>query len=411
MAPADLFIQLFSKSQNSFWLDREHNFDNRFSVIGSGLPAAGLDDLQRLPSIEDLDLPFDFRPGLVGAVGFEQQNLLLKVDRAIVFDHGNRKMHFIANLPAESEFELWYRAAFLRLALVGGEAAGYRLANEIAPVTTVRARNSKEQYLEMISKAQQRIAAGDVYQLCLTNQVSISSRSDPLATFLRLRDRVPTPYSTFLKIGETAVASASPEQFLVISPNGEISTKPIKGTRPRSGDSREDLEIAAELAGNAKERAENLMIVDLMRNDLGRVAELNSVQVAELFKVETYSTVHQLVSRVTAKLARDKTPIDAFYATFPGGSMTGAPKLSAISIIESLELGQRGIYSGAIGAFGINGWVELGMVIRTLVFEGDQISLGVGGGITIDSDPLAEFEEIQLKANALLEVLGAASPW
>lgn len=411
VAPADLFVQLYSNSPNAFWLDREHNLENPFSVIGSGLPVHEFSELELFKSDEDLELPFEFRPGLVGAVGFEGQKNLLLVDRAIVFDHRNRKMHFLAYAESEAEFKNWYRAAFLRLALVGGEVARYLLKHGDINLESVSARHSKSQYLKLIAGAQRSISNGDVYQLCLTNQINIVAQADPLAIFLKLRVRVPTPYSAYLKIGELAIVCASPEQFLTVSSSGKISTKPIKGTRPRSEDELEDSEIAQELRSNSKERAENLMIVDLMRNDLGKVAEFDTVQVSSLFEIETYATVHQLVSRITAQLSLHKSAIDAFEAAFPGGSMTGAPKIRAIELIAELEAGPRGIYSGAIGSFSGNGSLELGMVIRTLIFEESQISIGVGGGITIDSDPEAEFSEIELKAKALLDVLGAPSPW
>jgi anthranilate/para-aminobenzoate synthase component I len=207
------------------------------------------------------------------------------------------------------------------------------------------------------------------------------------------------------------VVSSSPEQFIQVSPNGLISTKPIKGTRPRDANPELDFANAQELRSNEKERAENLMIVDLMRNDLGKVALADSVKVPKLFEVESYATVHQLVSTVEAQLAQGQTAFTALTASFPGGSMTGAPKVRAMEIIAQLEKGARGVYSGAIGYFGFNGAAEFGMTIRTVVFEGGQASIGVGGGITIDSEPIAELEETKLKAQALLRVLNAPDPW
>jgi len=230
-------------------------------------------------------------------------------------------------------------------------------------------------------------------------------------TFLRLREQNPAPYSAFLRLGERTVVCASPEQFLCATANGSISSKPIKGTRRRGKNPQEDSEIVAELAANEKERAENLMIVDLIRNDLGRVCQVGTVEVPKLFDVETYATVHQLVSTVVGKLAPGASVFDAIEAAFPGGSMTGAPKLRAIELIREMEAGERGIYSGALGYIGSNGAMDLGMVIRTLVFDGQNVTIGVGGGITIDSDPVAELEETKLKAKALLRALGADDPW
>jgi para-aminobenzoate synthetase len=198
---------------------------------------------------------------------------------------------------------------------------------------------------------------------------------------------------------------------LLASVDGTVSTKPIKGTRPRGSNDAEDRAIALDLRADQKERAENLMIVDLMRNDLGRVCEVGSVDVPKLFEVETYATVHQLVSTVVGKLLPEASVLDAVESAFPGGSMTGAPKLRAIEIISELEAGPRGVYSGAIGFITSNGAAELGMTIRTIVFENGRATIGVGGGITIDSVPEAELEETKLKAKALLRALGADDPW
>jgi anthranilate/para-aminobenzoate synthase component I len=197
----------------------------------------------------------------------------------------------------------------------------------------------------------------------------------------------------------------------LVKPSGLVSTKPIKGTRPRSADPIKDKALADELRNNEKERAENLMIVDLMRNDIGRVVHPDSIKVSKLFEIESYATVHQLVSTVEGQLAPGETAVSAMAAAFPGGSMTGAPKLRAMEIISELEKGPRGVYSGAVGYFGFNGAAEFGMTIRTIVFEGTRAYIGVGGGITSDSDPMAELEETKLKAQALLRALNAPDPW
>ena len=190
-----------------------------------------------------------------------------------------------------------------------------------------------------------------------------------------------------------------------------ISSKPIKGTRRRGATPEEDDQIALELQGNQKERAENLMIVDLMRNDFGQVCKTGSVEVTSLFEIETYATVHQLVSTVVGELSDGSGALNAIDSAFPGGSMTGAPKIRAMEIIADLEQGNRGIYSGALGYIGADGVAELGMTIRTIVFEEGKARIGVGGGITIDSDPDAELDETKLKAKALLRALGADDPW
>ena len=393
--PADAFLQFFANQANSFWLDREHHRSAAFSIVGAGIPS---NDLQ-IQNYEDKELPFEWRPGLVGFFSYEGEPNFLAVDRAMVFDHGARKVYLVGLFDSQSNFQNWCNAVFLRLGLIGGELASYRL------------RNDSSSYLGMIQTAQKHIAAGDVYQICLTNQIEITHSLDPLAVFLNLREINPAPYSAFIRIGAISLVSSSPEQFLQVSALGVVSTKPIKGTRPRSSDTVLDLANAEELLTNEKERAENLMIVDLMRNDIGRVARADSVRVPKLFEIESYATVHQLVSTVEAQLADGESALTALRAAFPGGSMTGAPKSRAMEIIEKLEAGKRGAYSGAIGYFGFNGSADFGMTIRTIVFEQDKATIGVGGGITSDSEPVAELEETKLKAQALLKVLKASDPW
>ena len=231
-------------------------------------------------------------------------------------------------------------------------------------------------------------------------------RPHPVDAYLALRAGSPSHHGGLLRFGDTALLSASPEQFLTVTPGGLITTKPIKGTRARSRMADRDRELRDELEGSDKERAENLMIVDLMRNDLGRIAELGSVQVTNLLAVESYAHVHQLVSTVEARLAAGLTGVDAVASCFPAGSMTGAPKISAMTILDALECGPRGLYAGAFGYLGRNGAVDLAMVIRSIVLSPDGASIGTGGGITALSDPLEEIEETRLKAAALLAVLG-----
>lgn len=417
--PSDAFVLLFATHPHCFWLDREHHPEHRFSVIGgakgaiAGNQRSSLDQVLEKFQFEDRgDLPFEFRPGLVGVLGFEAEaDRLLEVDRAIVFDHDSQKIWFIGLFANEQQFDDWMQAALLRFALVGGQQAQYRDLKAGGEIGAPMLRHSAGDYLALIEQAQVHIRSGDVYQLCLTNQIRIETSVDPLLTFLRLREQNPAPYAGFLRVDGASVVSASPEQFLSIDGSGWLSSKPIKGTRRRGANPTEDAEIARELSSNEKERAENLMIVDLMRNDFGRVCEVGTVDVPKLFEVETYATVHQLVSTIRGHLLAGAGPFDAVNAAFPGGSMTGAPKLRAIEILEELEAGPRGIYSGAMGYISASGVAELGMVIRTLVFSEGTVTIGVGGGITIDSDPVAELEETKLKARALLRALGADDPW
>lgn len=406
--PANAFLQFFANEPNAFWLDREANPDSPFSVVGAGLPTGEI----KVSNHTDADLPFDWRPGLVGFFEYEGAAKFLKVDRAMVFDHAARRVYLVGLFDSPEEFENWCNAAFLRLGLIGGELAAFRLKNSAAgAISRVSLRHDADSYMNMIEKAQQHIRAGDVYQICLTNQISLEHKLDPLAVFLDLRELNPAPYAAYLRIGDLVLVCSSPEQFLQVSSAGLVSTKPIKGTRPRGVDAESDQQNADELRNNEKERAENLMIVDLMRNDIGRVAKADTVKVPKLFEVETYATVHQLVSTVEAELAEGQDAFTALTAAFPGGSMTGAPKSRAMEIIKNLEAGHRGVYSGAVGYFGFNGAADFGMTIRSLVFEGSRATIGVGGGITSDSDPIAELEETKLKAQALLRVLNAPDPW
>lgn len=417
--PADVFIALHAGDQNAFWLDREFHPTARFSVIGASthvvkgerLDSANFSSWLTEQPDQNLDLPFDFRPGLVGFITYEGVATFLGVDRAMVFDHDQKTIYFIGNFQLQSDFDAWHHAALLRLALCGGEQASYRMQNQPLLASAAKARHAGADYVAMIKTAQEHIAAGDVYQICLTNQIELQVSGDPLLAYLELRLVNPAPYAAYLKIGETQVLSSSPEQFLRIDANGRMSTKPIKGTRRRDLDRQVDAKIADELRKNEKERAENLMIVDLMRNDLGQVAEPASVKVERLFDVESYATVHQLVSTVEAQLAAPFTSIDAVLAAFPGGSMTGAPKARAMQIIQHLESSGRGIYSGVVGYIASTGAAEFGMTIRTIVVEAERASIGVGGGITIDSEPHFELEETKLKASALISLLQAPDPW
>ena len=419
--PADVFVQFYAAEPSAFWLDREFAAENRFSVMGAGNPIPNSritkqdevsSALARMAFRSNLELPFDWRPGLVGTLTYEGEERFIEVSRAIVFDHQSQGMYFIGLFESQSDFDFWHHAALLRLGLSGGQVANYLHAqpSELATATS-SLRHSADDYLAMISTAQSHISIGDVYQVCLTNELTVETGEDPLAVFLRLRLSNPAPYSTFLKFLDLAVVSSSPEQFLKVHASGTVSTKPIKGTRPRGATDEHDVKIARELQSDAKERAENLMIVDLMRNDIGRVSKVGSVAVPKLFEIESYATVHQLVSTVTGELAYGESAWTAILAAFPGGSMTGAPKIRAMEIIEELELGPRGTYSGCLGYLGAEGSAEFAMTIRSIIFQDGRATIGVGGGITIDSDPASELEETKLKAKALLAALNAADPW
>lgn len=410
---ADTFIAFFANQPGCFWLDREHHSHERFSIIGAG---RGVSRLEPELFKDDKDLPFRFRPGFVGVVHYpatagelgEVEGLA--VDRAFVYDHDSRAMHFVGLFESRFEFDEWFHAALLRLALIAGDAASHQLNHQAATAAVLEPRVSKANYLEQIRSCQQHIAAGDVYQICLTTKIEGDYSGDELSYFLRLRKKNPAPYAGFLRVGSRTYVTISPERFITVH-NTRVLSSPIKGTRPRSEDELEDQRLLEELGTDSKERAENLMIVDLIRNDLSIACDPASINVESLLAIKTYSTVHQLVSDVSGELREGKSGLDALLALLPGGSMTGAPKLSAISILDQLEAGERQGYSGGIGWIDGNWNMDLGMVIRTAVFHQGRVSIGIGGGITSDSQPEREHDEIVLKSNALVSALGARVNW
>jgi para-aminobenzoate synthetase component 1 len=252
-------------------------------------------------------------------------------------------------------------------------------------------------YPPLVQKVIDYIYAGDIYQANLTRRYQTHFTGDPFNLYRRLRLNNPAPFAAYIKDEQHVVASASPELFLKVI-NGQVETKPIKGTARRDlNNPVHDRQLAVDLMNSEKDRAENLMIVDLMRNDLSRVCRPGSVKVPKLWDVETYATVHHLVSTVVGQLEGDKTAIDLLKATFPGGSITGAPKIRAMEIIAELEPTCRGVYCGSIGFIGFDGSMDLNIAIRTFVLTNDILTFQVGGGIVADSDPLAEYEETRTK--------------
>jgi para-aminobenzoate synthetase len=261
-------------------------------------------------------------------------------------------------------------------------------------------------YLDAIAAAQQALHDGESYELCLTNRLRLPvGAADPLAIFARQRRLNPAPYGAFLRFGDLAVLSSSPERFLRISPGGEVEARPVKGTRARGATPAEDARLREELRTSVKDRAENLMIVDLLRNDLSRTCEVGSVVVDELIGLETHPHVHQLVSTIRGSLRDARDPLGCVEACFPGGSMTGAPKLRSMEILDRLEPEPRGIYSGALGYLGLGGGVDLSIVIRTAVLRDGVATVGSGGAITVRSDPEEEWREMLLKAQPMLSAL------
>ncbi|WP_423059149.1 aminodeoxychorismate synthase component I [Brevibacterium linens] len=386
------------------------------------------------------DLPFDFRLGWVGYLGYELKaevgspNLhdsdlpdavMMFLDRALVIDHDTNSIHLLAlrqadDPPGHAANQDWFDHTRARIASVPAEEVSgtdqRRATSSKADTSTpaerrnpiLVARHSRREYLDLIDQVQEKITDGETYEVCLTNMLegTTDPHESPLEMYLRLREDNPTPFGAFIRTREAVILSTSPERFLRIGADGRVESKPIKGTRPRGANQAEDEAIKAELAASVKDRSENLMIVDLVRHDLGRTAELGSVQVDTLFGIESYATVHQMVSTVSSRLAEDASPVACVRAAFPPGSMTGAPKLRTMTTIEELEAGPRGVYSGAVGYFSLGGAVDLSLVIRTLVVQGETLSYGVGGAIVALSDSEEEYEETVAKAAPVLRLLG-----
>ncbi|GAB7108601.1 aminodeoxychorismate synthase component I [Streptomyces phaeofaciens JCM 4814] len=453
--------ELFARGPHGFWLDSASHGDGdaRFSVLGDGsgphaeyvtyqvdtrtvrVERAGRPDERLAQGFFDyLDaqvraralpvddtLPFSFSLGYVGYLGYELKAeagasavhtsptpdaALLFADRAVVVDHAEHSTYLLAlgTTADDPDAVKWLDATAARLELLPAETPRQRRPLTSAPSLAEAAltqRHGREQYLERIGECLTEIRNGESYEICLTNSFATDTVLDPLPAYRVLRGISPVPYGALLDFPGVAVLSASPERFLTIGTDGVAESKPIKGTRPRGASAEEDAALREGLRASEKDRAENLMIVDLLRNDLNTVCEVGSVHVPKLFDVETYPPVHQLVSTVRGTLRRNVSAVDCVRACFPGGSMTGAPKLRTMEIIDRLEEGPRGVYSGALGWFSLNGAADLSIVIRTLVATPEGSSFGVGGAVIALSDPVEEFEETLVKSRAMAATLTA----
>lgn len=423
--PEAAFRALAADGGDLFWLD---SGAHGVHVLGAGtriLPPRGavLDTLRAELAREPIELyraypGFDgFRLGLVGWVGYEVREettgvavtrrsrhpeaAFLRVDRALAIDVERGTADLLA-LGDEWTGDLAAWRDDLERRLADPPAARPVPASD----ATVRWRDDEATYLANVRACLDAIREGETYQICLTTTAEIDGDFDDVASYLALRATSKSHHGGFLRIAGTSLLSASPERFLEVDAEGLVRTRPIKGTRPRATIETVDQELAVELEESEKERAENVMIVDLMRNDLSRVCDLGSVAVTSLLAVESYPAVHQLVSEVEGRLRTGLTAVDALGACFPAGSMTGAPKIRATQLLDALESGPRGLYAGTFGFFGYDGQADLAMVIRTVVMDADGASVGAGGGITTLSDPDEEYAEMRLKARAPLAALG-----
>lgn len=270
--------------------------------------------------------------------------------------------------------------------------------------TPINSLFTPQSYCRAVTRAREYIAAGDIFEVNLSQRLQTQLTVEPWELYRRLRQVNPAPFAAYLPLREGTIASASPERFLRVS-QGQVETRPIKGTRPRGRTPAEDAALRQELWNSAKDRAELVMIIDLERNDLGRVCQVGSVRVPELFALEEYATVFHLVSTVTGTLQPGRDMVDLWRATFPGGSITGAPKVRSMEIIEELEPVRRSVYTGAIGYLGFDGEADWNIVIRTFLLAGGQAYFQVGGAVTADSEPEREYQETLDKARGLIQAL------
>ena len=453
--PPEAFQRLYADAEHAFWLDSSAVIPNhsRFSFMGdaSGPHGAALlyqsadrsltvrtsvgTRTEQIPSLLaelrkrldgpvqlDPSLPFDFQTGLVGFFGYEFRNdvglpasrraatpdaAFVDSERCVVFDHAERRVYLVARVgPSSEDPAIWFDRA--DRALFGHERTGSQpvLANK--PVIAHLA-DGPETYQGKIRHCQTELAAGESYQICLSSEFSVTCDVGAFETYRALRALNPAPHAAYLRFGDLALLSSSPERFLRVDPDRVVWAKPIKGTCPRGSTTKDDARLAEWLRNDEKTRSENLMIVDLLRNDIGRIASTGSIRVPKLMDVESYATVHQLVSTVAGELRPDRDCLDCVAAAFPGGSMTGAPKVRTLSIIDRLEERARGPYSGALGYLTYGARMDLSIVIRAIVMDGPKVSVASGGAIVAMSNPEDEFNEMLLKARAPLAALALAS--
>jgi anthranilate/para-aminobenzoate synthase component I len=453
---ADIFRTLFGASLNNYWLDskRSDSVKARFSFMGDdsgphafvvsqrvGAPVvmqykngtrrshtgdiftyfeAALDEYALT---DDPPLPFNFRGGYVGYFGYGlmavTENIVGKTstladahfifsDRFIAIDHAEDTVYLVAVYEDNVEsVNRWFEQVETALRTIQRVAPPPPAALIRPETLEPYLIDGRDEYLAKIAVCQEKISAGESYEICLTSRVRVPlSAERPLDVFnlyLVLRETNPAPYACFMQSPDFSVLCSSPERFLKVDRNGGIEARPIKGTTPRDPNADQDEENRRRLKLDKRYFSENLMIVDLLRNDLARSCVPGSISVPELMEVESYATVHQLVSSIRGTV-RDSV-MQCVAGCFPGGSMTGAPKHRTLEIIDDIESAPRGVYSGALGYISLNTTVDLNIVIRTIVISDGLAEIGVGGAITHLSDPLDEFEEIKLKALAPFSAL------
>lgn len=438
-----------------FFLDSSCEYENRgrFSILGCGPflvfkcksghislewqdgraenfnanPFLALKEIFKRYPVPGGDYELPFTCGAVGYFSYDLKNfvedltdnasddlnipdcILAFYDRAVICDNLDKKTYISSSGLPETDSDKNSRRRRERLEelkeKIFSAASGQNSRFIDSSDARLESNFTKASYMEAIEKAKDYIRKGDIYQVNLSQRFETELNMEPFRLYTRLRAVNPAPFSSFLDFGDVVIASSSPERFL-LKKGRYIETRPIKGTRPRGNDGASDLLLERELLASPKDRAEHIMILDLERNDLGRICEYGSVLPAESMILEKYANVFHLVSTVAGTLRKDIDPIDCLLAAFPGGSITGAPKIRSMEIIDELEPVKRSIYTGAIGYISFDGNMDTSIAIRTFVIKGGKAYFQVGGGIVADSDPGKEYEETLHKAKGLMEALG-----
>jgi len=457
LSPLDTF-ELFRDEPLCFFLDSgmDHHKLGRYSFIGSspflvlssrgtdctiyhgpeesylhGNPFDILGQFLERYRLDAADLPVPFAGGAVGYLSYDLCHFVERLpvtavddlelpecyfgfyDSVIAFDNLQGKTYIVSTgFPELEEAERLERASErldeLKAKLKNG-AAKAPAVSTCAAAGTLRGGFTHEEYVTAVEKARQYIIAGDIFEVNLSQRFETDLTLSPYELYRRLRQINPAPFACYLGFDEAQIVSASPERFLRVR-GDRVETRPIKGTRARGRTHEEDQALARELLNSVKDRAENIMIVDLERNDLGRVCRYGTVKVTELAILEVFPTVFHLTSTVEGKLRKGKNIIDLLKAAFPGGSITGAPKVRSMEIIDELEPTRRSVYTGNIGYVGFDGNVDLNIVIRTFIVKDGKAYFQVGGAVVYDSDPEAEYQETLDKARALIDALNTTVP-
>ena len=457
LTPVSAFLKIAEHTDYAFLLESVEGGEHvgRYSFLGkdpflilrardgrTSIERAGVTKESERPFIDTLrGLMADFRSPLVpelprftgGAVGYlgygaaswfepvlgdlgtaddgaDEAGFML-FDTVLAFDHVRHRILIIANarITADDDLESLYQFACAKIQFLERELE--RSLSYARPDPTrsaeVRSNYTRERFEEQVRTAKEYIAAGDIYQVVLSQRFEAQVDVDPFTVYRALRHVNPSPYMYFIRMGGVSVVGSSPEMLVRVE-GSRVETHPIAGTRPRGRDAEEDMRLAEELKRNEKERAEHVMLVDLGRNDVGRVCQYGSVRVPQFMGLERFSHVMHLTSIVEGRLADDRDRLDALVACFPAGTVSGAPKVRAMQIIKELEPSGRGLYAGAVGYVDFAGNLDFCIAIRTLIMSNGKASVQAGAGIVMDSNPAAEYEETRDKARALLRALELA---